>query len=147
MAKTRRTRMSAENDHRRVTWPRLRITVKETRGYPTGYLRASSDTIQRGLESREVGYGTSTIILGGYWIKRSTVRHLVKTRSRFGMKEARSPVSMPLPTSNPGALITTVGGILGCRIALYANSIAALQVRTAARQGEWCGGKPARESS
>ena len=44
---------------------------------------------------------------------------------------------MPLPTSNPGALITTVGGIQGCRIALYVNSIAALQVRTAARQGEW----------
>ena len=34
---------------------------------------------------------------------------------------------MPLPTSNPGALITTVGGIPGCRIALYVNSIAALQ--------------------
>ena len=44
---------------------------------------------------------------------------------------------MPLPTSNPGALITTVGGIHACRIALYVNSIAALQVRTAARQGEW----------
>ena len=42
---------------------------------------------------------------------------------------------MPLPTSNPGALITTVGGIPGCRIALYVNSIDALQVRTAARQG------------
>ena len=44
---------------------------------------------------------------------------------------------MPLPTSNPGALITTVGGIPSCRIALCVNSIAALQVRTAARQGEW----------
>ena len=44
---------------------------------------------------------------------------------------------MPLPTSSPGALITAVGGIQSCRIALYANSIAALQVRTAARQGEW----------
>ena len=44
---------------------------------------------------------------------------------------------MPLPTSNPGALITTVGGIHACRIALYVNSIAALQVPTAARQGEW----------
>ena len=44
---------------------------------------------------------------------------------------------MPLPKSNPGALITTVGGIPSCRIALYVNSIAALQVRTAARQGEW----------
>ena len=44
---------------------------------------------------------------------------------------------MPLPTSNPGALITTVGRVHACRIALYVNSIAALQVRTAARQGEW----------
>ena len=67
MAKTRRTRMSAENDHRRVTRARLRMTVKETQGYPTGYLRASSDTIQRGPESREVGYETS-IILGGCWV-------------------------------------------------------------------------------
>ena len=30
-----------------------------------------------------------------------------------------------------------MGGVPSCRIALYANSIAALQVRTAARQGEW----------
>ena len=44
---------------------------------------------------------------------------------------------MPLPTRNPGALITTVGGIHPVRIAVYVNSIAALQVRTAARQGEW----------
>ena len=46
---------------------------------------------------------------------------------------------MPLPTRNPGALITTVGGIQSCRIAVYVNSIAApLQVRTAvSRQGEW----------
>ena len=59
MAKTRRTRMSVEDDHRRVTRPRLRIIVKEALGYPTGYLRASSDTIQHGPESREVGYETS----------------------------------------------------------------------------------------
>ena len=44
---------------------------------------------------------------------------------------------MPLPTSNPGALITIVGGVHASRIALYVNSIAALQVRTAARQGAW----------
>ena len=41
---------------------------------------------------------------------------------------------MPLPTTrNPGSLITTVGGVHPVRIAMYANSIAALQVRTAAR--------------
>ena len=44
---------------------------------------------------------------------------------------------MPLPTRNPGALITTVGGIHPVRIVVYVNSTAALQVRTAARQGEW----------
>ena len=45
---------------------------------------------------------------------------------------------MPLPTSNnPDALITTVGGVHASRIALYVNSIAALQARTAARQGKW----------
>jgi len=56
MAKTHRAQIDAENDHRRVTRPRLRIIVKETRGYPTGYLRASSDAIEHGPESRDVGY-------------------------------------------------------------------------------------------
>ena len=69
MAKTRRARIDAENDHRRVTRPRLRIIVKETRGYPTGYLRAQSDTIKYDRGSREVGYDEA-IILGGLWIKR-----------------------------------------------------------------------------
>ena len=64
MAKTRRTRMSAGNDHRRVTRPRLRIIVKETRGYLTGHLRASSDTIQHGPESREVGYDEAKPLTG-----------------------------------------------------------------------------------
>ena len=45
----------------------LRIIAKETRGYPTGYLRASSGTIQHGPESREVGYETAKP-LGGLWI-------------------------------------------------------------------------------
>ena len=54
MAKTRRTRMSAEKDHLRVTRPRLRIIVKETQGYPTGYLQAPSDTVEYDLEPRKV---------------------------------------------------------------------------------------------
>ena len=78
MAKTRRTRMSAENDHRRVTRPRLRIIVKETRGYPTGYLRASSDTIQHGPESREVGCGFS-IILDSLWLTALTKTKMALT--------------------------------------------------------------------
>ena len=41
---------------------------------------------------------------------------------------------MPLPTRNPGALITVVGGVHACRIVVYVNSIATLQVRTAARR-------------
>ena len=67
MAETRRARIDAENDHRRVTRPRLRIFVEETQGYPTGYLRASSDTIQHGPELREVGCRFS-IILDGLWL-------------------------------------------------------------------------------
>ena len=67
MAKTRRARIDAENDHRRVTRPRLRIIVKETRGYLTGCLRAQSATIEYDRGSREVGYGFS-IILGGLWL-------------------------------------------------------------------------------
>ena len=67
MPKTRRARIGAENDHRRVTRPRLRIIVKETRSYPTGYLRASSDTVQHGPESRKVGCETS-FFLSGLWL-------------------------------------------------------------------------------
>ena len=94
MAKTRRTRMSAENDHRRVTRPRLWIIVKETRGYPTGYLRTQSDTIQHGPESREVGYGFS-IILHGHWIKSETTQtenaigHLKSLRYWFSYAPVR----------------------------------------------------------
>ena len=44
---------------------------------------------------------------------------------------------MPLQYSNPGTLITTVGDKQSCRIAVHVNPIAALQVRTTARQGEW----------
>ena len=67
MAKTRRARIDAENDHRRVTRPRLRIIVKETRSYPTGHLRAQSDTIEYDRGSREVSYDEA-IILGGLWV-------------------------------------------------------------------------------
>ena len=48
----RRARIDAENGHRRVTRPSLRITVKETRGYLTGYLRAHSGTIEYDREQR-----------------------------------------------------------------------------------------------
>ena len=54
MAKTLLARVDTENDHRRVTRPRLRIIVKETRGYPTGYLQAPSDAIEYDRESRKV---------------------------------------------------------------------------------------------
>ena len=64
MAKTRRTRIGAENGHRGVTSPRLRIIVKETRGYPTGYLRAPSDTIKYGRGLREVGCETAIVLNG-----------------------------------------------------------------------------------
>ena len=93
MAKTRRARIDAENDHRRVTRPRLRIFVKETRGYPTGYLRASFDTIQHGLESRKVGYGFS-IILDGLWIRQQHSRlNRITTTSRVDRSPERAPFS------------------------------------------------------
>ena len=50
----RRARFDAENGHRRVTRLRLRIIVKEMRVYPTGYLRAPSDTVKYDREQREV---------------------------------------------------------------------------------------------
>ena len=68
MAKTRRTRIGAENGHRRVTRACLWILVKETRGYPTGYLRAHSETVEYDRGSRKVGYETA-ITLGGLWIQ------------------------------------------------------------------------------
>ena len=44
----RRARIDAENGHRRVTRPRLRIFVKETRGIPTGYLSKSTTHTNQG---------------------------------------------------------------------------------------------------
>ena len=41
-------RIDAENGHRRVTRTRLRIIVKETRGYLVVYLRAPSGTVKYG---------------------------------------------------------------------------------------------------
>ena len=61
MAKTRCARMDAENGHRRVTRSRLRIIVKETRGYPTGYLRAQPGTIEYDRGSREFGCDEATV--------------------------------------------------------------------------------------
>ena len=69
MAKTRRARVDAENGHRRVTRPRLRIIVKETRGYPTGHLRAQSGTIGYDRRSREVGYDEAKPLYG-LWVVR-----------------------------------------------------------------------------
>ena len=47
-------RIDAENGHRRVTRPRLRILVKETQGIPTGYLREPSGTVNYDPEHREL---------------------------------------------------------------------------------------------
>ena len=73
-----RARIDSENDHRRVTRPHLRIIVKETRGYSTGYLRGSSDTIQHGPESREVGYGFSIIMDGLWLLQQKTPLHILE---------------------------------------------------------------------
>ena len=73
MATTRSARIDAENGHRRVTRSRLRIIVKETRGYRTGYLRTPSDMIKYDHGSREVGYDKE-IILSGCWIITRTTR-------------------------------------------------------------------------
>ena len=67
MAKTRRARIDAENGHRRVTRPRLRIIEAETQGYPTNYLRAPSSTIEYDYRSREVGHDEA-ITLNGSWL-------------------------------------------------------------------------------
>ena len=79
MAKTRRARIDAENGHRRVTRPRLRIIKAETQGFPTSYLRASSDTIEHGSDSCEVGYDEAKPLCGlclwlmGKVVKRAAV--------------------------------------------------------------------------
>ena len=71
MAKTRRTRIGAENDHRQATRSRLQIIVKDTQGYPTGYLRAKPDTIEYDRESREVGCDEA-IVMNGFWLGKCT---------------------------------------------------------------------------
>ena len=50
----RHSLIDAENGHRRVTRPRLRINVEETRGILMGYLRALSDAVKYDRESRKV---------------------------------------------------------------------------------------------
>ena len=65
MAKTRRARIDAENGHRRITRPRLRIIEAETRRYITVYLQAPSATVKYDGGSREVGCETAIIILHG----------------------------------------------------------------------------------
>ena len=82
MAKTRHARIDAENDHRRVTRPRLRIIVKETRGYPTDYLQAPSDTIKYDPESREVGCETS-FFLSRLWIWPSIPSNFLNRNRNF----------------------------------------------------------------
>ena len=67
MAKTRRARIDAENGHRLVTRPRLRVIEAETQGCSTVYLRAPSDTIEYDRGSRKVGYDEATIP-GGHWL-------------------------------------------------------------------------------
>ena len=50
----RHSQIDTENGHRRVTRLRLRINVEETRGVLMGYLRALSDAVKYGRESRKV---------------------------------------------------------------------------------------------
>ena len=99
MAKTRRARIDAENDHRRVTRPRLRIIVKETRGYPTGYLRASSGTIQHGPESREVGYETAKP-LDGLWLTTNR-SELLLFRNQLHVTRDRMQSYRTVPVDSP----------------------------------------------
>ena len=73
MDKTRRARIDAENGHRRVTRPRLRIIEAETQGYPTNYLQEPSSTIEYDYGSREVGYDEA-ITLHGLWLLESDDR-------------------------------------------------------------------------
>ena len=66
--KPRRARINADNGHRRLTRPRLRIIKAETQGYPTNYLRAPSGTVEYDCGSREVGYDEA-IIIHGLWVE------------------------------------------------------------------------------
>ena len=64
MTKTRRARRDAENGHRRITRSCSRILEAETQGFPTGYLRAQSGTVEYDRGSRKVSYDEA-ILLGG----------------------------------------------------------------------------------
>jgi len=87
MAKTRRTRIGAENGHRGVTSPRLRKIVKATRSYLTSYLWAKSDTIKYGRGLREVGCETEKV-LNGY---RVDPKHLMRFCGVWRRGGSRSP--------------------------------------------------------
>ena len=105
MAKTLLARIDAENDYRRVTRPRLRIIVKETRRYPTGYLRAQSGTTEYDCGSREVGYETSTIPSGLWLIQLSAffVRPAAPSSGPVQRPRRAAPPT-PRPTRNPRAM-------------------------------------------
>ena len=70
----RRARIDAENGHRRFTRPRLRIINRETRRYPTGYLRAPSGTVK---------YGHGPLKVSGGWAEDGTVYGYPFSWSRF----------------------------------------------------------------
>ena len=72
----RAARIDAENGHRRGTRPRLRIIIKETRGYPTSYLRSPSGTVKYGLGPLKVSVE----------YERSTGRFLVYDGSTSGVR-------------------------------------------------------------
>ena len=91
MAKTRRARIDAENDHRRVTRPRSRIIVKETREYPTGYIQAQSGTAQYDRGSREVSCGEAIIPGGGWLIIRTQKRTDADLRTCLDLPSFAAP--------------------------------------------------------
>ena len=90
MAKTCRARINAENGHRRVTRPRLRVIEAEKQGYSAVYLRAPSGTIEydRGSRGEEVGCETA-IIPCGLWLRRRKCSMSWAVRHHSDSKPAR----------------------------------------------------------
>jgi len=81
----RRARIDAENGHRRITRPHLRIIKAETQGFPTGYLRAPSGTVKYDREQRELKAARNDFWLyqKGICTKRGWTRHTLITALIF----------------------------------------------------------------
>ena len=104
-------------DDWRVTRPRLRVIVKETRGIPTGYLRAPYGAVRYNRESRKVGYDEA-IILGSHWLNKNTGQDWPRRRRKKWCHRLLSSLLPRSPRTTPKSSDGKFETLLGMRVAV-----------------------------